>query len=231
MQNISDVSNFDKISTTVNPRKDLSQELNVVGNDLSEMPIIDLDVYLRASQKGNNPSDFSDQVNLECQRVAECLHKYGILLIRDPRVDMEKNEEYIDLMEEYFERTGEKFYNGEEVDDIKAEWMYQVGATPEFIEIARDHSELIKGLNFAPEDMPSSPLKPVLDAKWRYMWKIGKRPMGAADDFPQVIPKDFPDWELKMDSWGYKLNDAIFTLAEMAALGMGVERDTFSKRM
>jgi len=79
--------------------------------------------------------------------------------------------------------------------------------------------------------MPASPLKPVSDAKWRYMWKIGKRPIGAADDFPQVIPRNFSDWELKMNSWGQKLNEAIFTLAEMAALGMGVERETFSKRM
>lgn len=33
-----------------------------------------------------------------------------------------------------------------------------------------------------------SPLTPVLDAKWRFMWKIGERPEGAADDFPQVVP-------------------------------------------
>jgi hypothetical protein len=56
---------------------------------------------------------------------------------------MEHNEEYIDLMEEYFEKTGELFYSGERVEDIKAEWMYQVGATPEKIEMARDHSDMI----------------------------------------------------------------------------------------
>jgi len=27
-----------------------------------------------------------------------------------------------------------------------------------------------------------------------------------------------------MDRWGYKMNDAIFTLAEMAAIGMGVPK-------
>jgi len=181
--------------------------------------------------KGNFPYDLSDDVRLECQKVAECFHKFGILIIKDPRVQMEQNEEYIDLMEEYFEKTGEKFYRGEDVDDIKAEWMYQVGATPEFIEKARDHSELIKSLNFAAQDKPTSPLEPIYDAKWRYMWKIGERPEGAADDFPQVIPRDFPDWELKMNTWGKKLNEAVFTLAEMAAVGMGVERETFSKRM
>ena len=144
---------------------------------------------------------------------------------------MEHNEEYIDLMEEYFEKTGELFYSGEKVEEIKAEWMYQVGATPEFIEIARDHSEKILELNFTPENMPVSPLKPIFDAKWRYMWKIGERPQGAADDFPKVIPRDFLLWEKKMNKWGTKMLEAIFTLAEMSALGMGVSRDTFTKRM
>ena len=124
-------------------RQRLYSDQNVITNDFSEMPIIDLDVYLKAIRTGNNPSDFSDEVRLECQKVTECFHHFGILLIRDPRVDMEHNEEYIDLMEEYFEKTGELFYSGEKVDDIKAEWMYQVGATPEKIEMARDHSDLI----------------------------------------------------------------------------------------
>ena len=79
-------------------------------------------------------------------------------------------------------------------------------------------------LNLAPEDQPMSPMDPVMDAKWRFMWKIGKRPEGAADDFPQVIPEGFPEWETKMDNWGNKLNQAAFTVAEMAAIGMGIDR-------
>lgn len=146
-------------------------------------------------------------------------------------MDFSDNDKYIDLMEDYFERTGELFYAGEKVDDIKPEVMYQVGATPENIEMARDHSVKLAKLNLAPEDMPQSPLTPVFDAKWRFMWKIGERPEGAADDFPAVIPRDFPDWETKMNSWGGKLHTAIGTIAEMAALGMGVEKDTFTKRM
>lgn len=66
--------------------------------------------------------------------------------------------------------------------------MYQVGATPEFIEKARDHAEKIKKLDFARENQPDSPITPVFDHKWRFMWKIGDRPDGASDDFPQVIP-------------------------------------------
>lgn len=101
---------------------------------------------------------------------------------------MRENEAYIDLMEEYFAQTGAAFYKGEKIDDIKKEHFYQVGATPEFIEMARCHKEKLSQLNLSPENTPVSPLEPVYDAKWRFFWKIGERPEGASDDFPQVIP-------------------------------------------
>lgn len=126
---------------------------------------------------------------------------------------------------------GDRFYADERIDDIKPEYHYQVGATPEYIEKAREHSEMLASLNLSEENKPDSPLVPVLDAKWRFMWKIGERPDGAADDFPQVIPNNFPQWEDKMNTWGGKLHSAIFTVAEMAALGMGVAKDTFTTRM
>lgn len=34
-----------------------------------------------------------------------------------------------------------------------------------------------------------------------------------------------------MDSWGTKLLSAVETVAEMAAIGMGIERDTFTSKM
>jgi len=69
--------------------------------------------------------------------------------------------------------------------------------------------------------------------KWRYMWKIGARPPEANDNFPQVYPaaEGFPDWEDKMNNWGGRLLDAGKTAAEMAAIGLGLEADTFTKRM
>lgn len=86
------------------------------------------------------------------------------------------------MMEKYFEITGEKHYNGEELEDIKPEYHYLVGAVPENVEMARNHAERIRA--YAPENKPMSPLEPVFDAKWRFHWKIGKRPEGAVDDFP-----------------------------------------------
>jgi hypothetical protein len=57
-----------------------------------------------------------------------------------------------------------------------------VGACPEKQEIARDHSQRMR--NYAEENKPMSPYKPVPDAKWRYFWKIGERPVEASDNFP-----------------------------------------------
>lgn len=86
-------------------------------------------------------------------------------------------------------------------------------------------------LKYDEENKPMSPLEPVYDAKWRFMWKIGERPENSSDDFPQVIPSDFPDWEEKMDTWGHKLLDAVHQVAQMAAIGMGLDQFAFLKRM
>ena len=67
--------------------------------------------------------------------------------------------------------------------------------------------------------------------KWRFFWKIGERPADSPDNFPQVLPAGFDDWEEKMNTWGGKLFQAGTLAAEMAAIGMGLEKDTFSKRM
>ena len=34
-----------------------------------------------------------------------------------------------------------------------------------------------------------------------------------------------------MDAWGTKVSQTSFTVAEMAAIGMGLEKDSFTKRM
>ena len=84
------------------------------------MPIIDIDLYL-SSATDANPSEAA--LN-ECRKVAECFHRFGVILIRDPRVNMQDNDEYIDLMEEYFADVGERFYRSEQIDDIKPECHY-----------------------------------------------------------------------------------------------------------
>lgn len=48
---------------------------------------------------------------------------------------------------------------------------------------------------------------------------------------PPVVPKAIPNWLDIMDTWGNKLLGTAFTIAEMAAVGFGLEKDAFTKRM
>jgi len=82
-----------------------------------------------------------------------------------------------------------------------------------------------------PENYPLSKFPPDLDAKWRFFWAIGERPAEVAENIPRVIPEGFPEWESKMNKWGNMMVEATFTAAEMAAIGMGLDRDTFTSRM
>lgn len=132
-------------------------------------------------------------------------------------------------MENYFEAQGEKLYSGGNLDDARPEFHYQVGVCPEYIEKARKHERRMR--RYTEENKPVSPVEPVFDAKWRYMWKIGQRPAEANDNFPQVVPEDFPQWEEKMDKWGYKLLSAVSVVAEMAAIGMGLPKSTYVEMM
>lgn len=149
--------------------------------------------------------------------------------MRDPRVNHNDNEEYIDMIERYFEKQGEKYYKGEPLDDCFPELSYQVGVTPEAIERARNHSRIVEDL--ADENKPLSKFPPELDAKWRFFWPIGERPEEVNNDLPKVIPKDVPEWESTMNSWGNHMINAVETASQMAALGMGLEKNTFSDRM
>ena len=85
-------------------------------------------------------------------------------------------------MEKYFESRAPSFYAGEKVDDVKPEYMYQVGATTPNVEIARKHEDKIK--SYSPGNAVVSPIEPIFDAKWRYFWKIGERPEDSPDNFP-----------------------------------------------
>lgn len=37
---------------------------------------------------------------------------------------MKDNEDYIDMMEEYFEKTGDLFYKGQELADMRSDYLY-----------------------------------------------------------------------------------------------------------
>ncbi|CAF1566274.1 unnamed protein product, partial [Adineta ricciae] len=43
----------------------------------------------------------------DCQLVADLLHKYGFLCVKDPRVDDGLNDKFIDMLEKYYEQSDE----------------------------------------------------------------------------------------------------------------------------
>jgi isopenicillin N synthase-like dioxygenase len=57
----------------------------------------------------------------ECSSLAEALHTYGSVIVKDSRIDELENESYLDLMERYFAQPKE-----EKLNDARAELHYQV---------------------------------------------------------------------------------------------------------
>lgn len=60
---------------------------------MAEVPVIDVLAYM------NKVEGVWEN---ECAKVAESLHKYGILVFKDPRFDEMENQDYIEMMERYF---------------------------------------------------------------------------------------------------------------------------------
>jgi hypothetical protein len=56
---------------------------------LEEPPVIDMHKFFERKEGWQQ----------ECDKVAASLHKFGILIVRDPRVNHQMNEDYIDMVE------------------------------------------------------------------------------------------------------------------------------------
>ena len=100
--------------------------------------------------------------------------------MRDPRVTEADNDEFLDLLEEYFSQPAEL-----KAEDARPELSYQVGATPEGVEVPRcmaDPSCLKEIANMPPEHRATVP--PGADPKWRFMWRVGPRP--ASTQFAEL---------------------------------------------
>lgn len=159
----------------------------------------------------------------ECKTVAEALHKYGCLIIKDPRVDVAQNNRFLDMMERFFYKRSQDYYAGRPVADVFPEHHYQIGATPELAERARPHHETISA--YTNGNKADTPQPPPHDSKWRYFWNIGDV---SKEVIPNIVPKDFPEWESTANAWGEHMIDGCNTVSEMAAIGLGLERTTFS---
>jgi len=166
--------------------------------------------------------DKSSPASLEaCKLAAETLKNTSCLIIKDPRVTEEDNNTFLSMMEKYYELPNEQ-----KMKDVRAEISYQLGATPEFIEVPRDHTNVIKDLK--PEN--SAHIPKGADPKWRYFWRVGERPTNTK--FPElnaapVIPESFPQWSGVMNKWGTLMLQSLNTVCEMTAIGLGLPSNTF----
>lgn len=188
---------------------------NVCGDStaMDGVPVIDITAFV---EKGGDEA--------ACKAIADALHTFGCLVVKDPRVEAAANDTFLDLMERYFAQS-------DGATDARPELHYQVGVTPSEVEKPRAHCAFGKSLN----DAPVSECPPVPDAKWRFFWRIGSRPKASAFaelNAPAIEPAAFAgEWRPKMDGWGEKLVGTARTVAEMAALGFGLERRAFADKM
>lgn len=82
------------------------------------LPIIDFEMF-----NGRNTN--SEKYKEECSKVADAFHKYGVCVVRDPRVRESDNNRFLDTVERYFESS-------DGIRDARPEYAFQVGVTPEF---------------------------------------------------------------------------------------------------
>jgi len=186
----------------------------------NEIPEIDLSKFLDKA----TPQEI---LLAECKKLSSALHRYGLCVVRDPRVTEQDNDSFLDMLERYFEQPDEK-----KMVDVHPELSYQVGTTPSRIELPRDHCDRMKA--FKDANKPLSLCPPEKDLKWRFFWRMGELP--KVTKFPilnpdPVLPAAFPEWGEKMNKWGSLLMAAVTSVSEMLALGFNLPVDTFTSKM
>lgn len=176
--------------------------------------IVDVSNFLRDRK--------SSEAIQDCLAIAETLKKTSCIIIKDPRVTEEDNLKFLDMMERYYDQPRDL-----KMKDVHPELSYQLGATPEFTEVPRNHEDKINNL----DSSNSAHIPKGADPKWRYFWRIGHRPENTKFpelNAPPVIPNNFPDWSQLMDKWGQLMLQSVHTVAEMTAVGLELPENTFT---
>jgi len=164
-----------------------------------------------------------------CADVARSLRETGIVILRDPRVSAAASSVFLDMVEEYFAQD-----DALKLADERPGLHYQVGTTPEGVEVpVKRSTACVARIAAMPvQHQPSNVTGP--DPKWRFFWRIGERPddvMFEDLNAAPVVPAAFPAWATTMDHWGGLLLEAVTACAEMAALGLGLHRAAISSLM
>lgn len=170
----------------------------------------------------------------ESKKAVDILHKTGIMILKDPRVNEDENGKFLDFMEQYYENRSKHFYKTGELLDSNPEGGHQTGVVAEFTERARNHKETIS--KEFPNSLPSTPQPPPKDKKWRYMWQVGETDAKQAAQNSHIMPKnvipaDIPEFEQRMTSFGSILKNSCLTASEIIALGLGADQQALRSKM
>ncbi|KAL1951582.1 hypothetical protein VTO73DRAFT_731 [Trametes versicolor] len=191
------------------------------------LPVVNLDIFLSASPD-------SEEFAKECKKASDALITFGALLLHDSRVSEEDNATFLDLIEDYFAQP-EKLLK----EDERPELGFQVGVTLENTEkpkCAADEPCLKVIARLDPTERPLDITAHSPDPKCRFFWKMSEKPPYETQypglNAPNVVPKaeSIRDrWTPVMEKWGTSMKTAVESLAEMAAIGLGLPRQTFKE--
>ncbi|KAF8336525.1 uncharacterized protein EI90DRAFT_2969118 [Cantharellus anzutake] len=190
---------------------------------ISSLPVVDLDIFLKEI---NSP-----EARQQAQNTADALVRYGALVVKDSRVTEADNEQFLDLLEDYFAQPQEELKR-----DERQEYGYQVGVTLENTErpkCASDDSCLKVIEKLAPSERPLDILGHNADPKCRFFWKMQTSPPYETKfpslNMPNVVPRHFADvWQTRLETWGKAMKQAVEGVAQMAAIGLGLDQNIFT---
>ncbi|KAL5598319.1 hypothetical protein BROUX41_003622 [Berkeleyomyces rouxiae] len=195
-----------------------------------DLPIIDLDLF-----RAHAPD--SPAVQAECLKAASALITYGALIVHDSRVSGADNAAFLDLMEDYFALPPAALER-----DTRPALAYQVGVTLAHTERPKCavHAPCLDVIaRLQPSERPLDVASHHPDPKCRFFWRMGDAPppdaptafpvLNLANVRPQH-PAVADRWEPAMQRWGAAMHTAVEGVAQMAARGLGLPPDAFTRR-
>jgi len=122
-----------------------------------KVPSIDLSRYLAQEQGWES----------DCREVADVLHRFGLVYVRDSRVSAAENQGFIDMMEQYFALRSQQYDSGlKNVDVISSD--RPIGLEKrygnKFISYRAEKDKL------KPPHQSLTPYEPTPDPTWRLRW-------------------------------------------------------------
>ena len=166
--------------------------------------------------------------NIDIQKakdIVQFIRDTGCLVVKDNIVSETDNNNFLDMMENYFEQPYKT-----KLKDARPEYSYQVGVTPPGVELSRCSQDIdcLNHIDNTPiEHRPQKSLEP--DPKWRYFWRIGD-PLQNTEfqtlNAQQVIPQTFNHWQDNMNTWGEKLLSVVNKVTNIIELGLDLQTNT-----